>query len=110
MQKQLSRDEVKLLELYSENNTYEEIQLHINRFSNNDYSGKQLNYAMSELRKKLRHNTQFAMGYQHAVQSMGLGEGSIMEVHYQNKGINIGIVLATVFWLAFIAILYSLTL
>lgn len=109
MLQKLSRDENKLLELYSLNYTYEQIQEEMHRFSEQDYKGKRLNHAMSELRKKLKHNTQFAMGHQYAIKSMGLehpNDINFIDIHNKHKGINIGIAFATIFWIIIISIIY----
>lgn len=106
----LTKEENRILEMYSRGESYEVIQENLRQEYGMNYSNKKLGHKMGEIKKKMNCETQFQMGYIY-----GTIEREILtpkeKIHIiqdpdeYHKGINHGLAMSTFFWLTIYALI-----
>lgn len=107
--KTLTKEENRILEMYSRGESYEVIQENLRQEYGMNYTNKKLGHKMGEIKRKMKCETQFQMGYIYSrvESSMRSPEGTshvIQDPNEYHKGINHGMAMSTIFWLAIYAI------
>lgn len=129
--KPISKQEERILEMYSRGEAYEVIQENLLLEYGKNYNGKKLGQKMGEIKKKMRCETQFQMGYlygrrenhQDLLACQAANEMKLLEARTEgynaceenhkamapergyHKGLNVGLVAASIFWLIIIGLL-----
>jgi hypothetical protein len=111
--KPLTKEEERVLEMYSRGESYEVIQENLYLEHGMEYSKKKLGHKMGEIKKKMNCETQFQMGYLYGrreskistpKKELTFDDVRRIALEY-NRGLNAGLVMASVFWLIIYALI-----
>jgi len=111
----LSKENQDILEQYSRGESYEVLQFNLEHTYGLILKQRHLGNRMGEIKKQMRCQTQFEMGYKYALSKIPKAEATplwamskdVNPAHYQNLGLNQGLIFGSIFWLIMIGILYQ---
>ena len=106
--KPINKQEERILEMYSRGESYEVIQENLYVEHGIKYTNKKLGHKMGEIKKKMNCETQFQMGYLYGRRESYHLQFNIRPlniVEQYHKGINTGLVMASLFWLVIYALI-----